>query len=96
MRDPTEYFWRELGRMQARPCHEPREMRSAQSHGPVRSFLCDDRAAWTGLTLVWDASAATPVCLGSRRTWMPLEQEQQQARAADRLALALARSALRE
>lgn len=67
--EPGEFFWAALARARKRPQHEPHPMRSANSLGPIRAFLCDECAAYTGFTYVYCASDETPWCLGSSRSY---------------------------
>lgn len=63
--EPGEYFWAMLAKTRKRPQHEPHEMRSASSLGPIKAWLCDECAAYVGMTYTYVASDSTPWCFGS-------------------------------
>lgn len=69
---PHEIGWRMLMRAERRKEHAPVFMRSAQSHPPVRAFVCDLCA---NVRWAYVASDVTPVCTGGYPHFVELPDE---------------------
>ena len=73
--EPQDYAWNALYKIRKRPCHEPRAMRSAQSHTDVKAWVCDECGLFVGLAFTYGSSYEAPICYGSSRTIFPAEDE---------------------
>ena len=58
-----EAVYEHLARAEARRYHEPVEMRSGNSRGPVKMFVCD-MPNCGGIAYVYGEKPGLPVCLG--------------------------------
>ena len=58
-----EVAYEALSRAETRRPHEPTEMRSGNSHGPVKMYVCD-RPNCGGIEYVYGEKREIPVCFG--------------------------------
>ena len=61
---PQDYGWFLLERARERKAHPATRMRSGNSLGPIRMFVCDRCSA---IQYVYHASDPVPVCCGGLR-----------------------------